>query len=65
MTILEKILIFYAVAGVITGALISTMGKVTFTWRAGSRPARYPRIAIFLACLILWPVFFWQIISGR
>jgi hypothetical protein len=61
MTILYKAILFYGVAGVVMGCFLSTMSNVSFTF-TGKRTARYPRIAIFLTCLIFWPAFFWQLI---
>lgn len=62
MTLWQQIALFYAVAGVIIGFLVSMMDKVSFNFRG--KPAPYPRLFTFIVGVIVWPILFWQMVFG-
>ena len=63
MTALKQFLIFYGIAGFVIGGFVSAMDTVNFSVRG--KPFRYPRLAAFLVCGLIWPVIVLQMISWR
>jgi hypothetical protein len=63
MTIYEKILLYYLVAGIVVGGLVSAMDTVNFNFRG--KPFPDPRVAAGLISGIIWPAVVWQMAGWR
>lgn len=63
MDLIYKIALFYAVAGVVLGAVAASSRHVTVTIRDGGKHLPFARVIVFFVAGLFWPVAAYQYLT--